>query len=214
MRFYIETYGCEMNDYDSEFIVAELLERGFTSASTPESADVLVFNTCSVRAGAEERARARIMRHAGLKRRRPELRIAVVGCMAQRLGEFRGKTLRDFRAWLYVIAANHVNQLIRRKVRDERMLDGLAEQMLRHEHGSRERRWAALYRGLLTLGEEQQHLISLRFFEGLSHDEIARLVGRRTGSIRVKIHRALKELRPTLQRILDDECVWEDSYGR
>ena len=134
--------------------------------------------------------------------------------MAQRLGEFRGKTLHDFRAWLYVIAANHVNQLIRRKVRDERMLDGLAEQMLRHEHGSRERRWAALYRGLLTLGEEQQHLISLRFFEGLSHDEIARLVGRRAGSIRVKIHRALKELRPTLQRILDDECEWEDSHGR
>jgi len=134
--------------------------------------------------------------------------------MAQRIGEFRGRTLRDFRAWLYVIAANHVNQLLRRKLRNERMLDVLAEQTLQHQHGSRERRWAALYQALLTLGDEQQHLISLRFFQGLSHDEIARLVGSRAGTVRVKIHRALKGLRPTLQRILDDECVREDSHGR
>ncbi|MGA2066707.1 MAG: sigma-70 family RNA polymerase sigma factor [Thermoguttaceae bacterium] len=134
--------------------------------------------------------------------------------IARRIGEFRGKCLRDFRAWLYIIAANHVNQLVRQKVRDKRLLDVLAEQTLRRERGGRERRWAALYRALLTLDEEQQHLISLRFFQGLSHDEIARIVGRRAGAVRVRIHRALKELRPTLQRLLDDECVWEDSNGR
>jgi tRNA-2-methylthio-N6-dimethylallyladenosine synthase len=86
MRYYIETFGCEMNDYDSDFIASRLRERGFTAASTPEGADVLIFNTCSVRAGAEQRARARIARSAGWKRRRPDLSIAVVGCMAQRLG--------------------------------------------------------------------------------------------------------------------------------
>jgi RNA polymerase sigma factor (sigma-70 family) len=134
--------------------------------------------------------------------------------VARRIGEFRGKTLRDFRAWLFVIAANHVSQLLRQKLRDQRMLDSLAEQARRHEPGSRERRWAALYQALLTLDEEQQHLISLRFFEGLPHDEIARLVGRRAGSIRVKIHRALAKLRPTLQRYLDEECVSEDSHER
>ena len=133
--------------------------------------------------------------------------------MAQRIRDFRGKTLRDFRAWLYVIAANHVNQLIRRKLRDERMLDVLTEQTLQHEHGSREKRWPALYRALLTLDEEQQHLINLRFFQGLSHDEIVSIVGKPAGTVRVKIHRALKELRPTLQRMLDDECVWEESHG-
>jgi RNA polymerase sigma-70 factor, ECF subfamily len=134
--------------------------------------------------------------------------------MAQRIGEFRGRRLRDFRAWLYVIAANHVNLLIRQKLRDQRLIDSLAEQSRESEHDSPERRWAALYRALLTLDEEQQHLISLRFFQGLSHDEIACIVGKRAGTVRVRIHRALKELRPTLQRLLDDECVWEDSHGR
>jgi RNA polymerase sigma-70 factor, ECF subfamily len=133
--------------------------------------------------------------------------------MAARIGDFRGKRLRDFRAWLYVIAANHINQLIRQKYRDQRMLDVLAEHTVRHELGSRERRWMALYRALLTLDEEQQHLISLRFFQGLSHDEVAGIVGVRTGTVRVRIHRALKVLRPTLQRLLDDECVWEDCHG-
>ena len=134
--------------------------------------------------------------------------------MARRIGEFRGRTLHDFRAWIFVIAANQVNQVLRRKLRNDRMLDAVAERMRRQEPDACQKRWAALYRSLLTLGEEQQHLISLRFFEGLSHDEIARLVGKRPGSIRVKIHRALKQLRPTLQHALDDQYVWEDSHGR
>jgi RNA polymerase sigma factor (sigma-70 family) len=134
--------------------------------------------------------------------------------MAQRIGEFRGKRLRDFRAWLYVIAANQVNLLIRQKIRDQRLSDSLAEQLCERKPDSPERRWAALYRALLTLNEEQQHLITLRFFQGLSYDEIACIVGKRAGTVRVRIHRALKELRPTLQRLLEDECVREDSHGR
>lgn len=134
--------------------------------------------------------------------------------MAQRIGEFRGKRLRDFRAWLYVIAANHVNQLLRHKLRDKRLLDTLAEQAKLREQSDPQRRWAGLYRALLTLNEEQQHFVTLRFFQGLSHDEIAQIVGKRAGAVRVRIHRALKELRPALQRALDDECVWEDANGR
>jgi RNA polymerase sigma factor (sigma-70 family) len=133
--------------------------------------------------------------------------------MAQRHGQFHGRTLQDFQAWLYVIAANQVNQIIRQKIRSRRMLNALAEQAVEHKPGSREKRWAALYQALLTLNEEEQHLIGLRFFQGFSHDEIARLVGRRAGAVRVKIHRALKGLRPTLERILDDWCAWENSDG-
>ncbi|MBN2217104.1 MAG: sigma-70 family RNA polymerase sigma factor [Pirellulales bacterium] len=134
--------------------------------------------------------------------------------MVRRIGDFRGKTLGDFRAWLYVIAANHVNQVLRRILHNERFLELVAEQVRQHQPNSRAGRWGALYRAILALDEEQQHLINLRFFEGLSHDEIARLVRRRPGSVRVKIHRALRSLRPTLQRMLDDEFVSEDGYGR
>jgi RNA polymerase sigma-70 factor (ECF subfamily) len=134
--------------------------------------------------------------------------------MAQHIDEFRGTKLRDFRAWLYVIAANHVNQLIRKQVRDKRLLDILAEQAIQREPGSPKQRWASLYQAVLTLDEEQQHLLALRFFQGLSYDEIAQIVGKRAGTVRVQIHRALKKLRPTLQRALDDECAWEDANGR
>lgn len=85
--FYVETYGCEMNRYDSDFIASRFLDEGYVPAPDPDSADVLLFNTCSVREGAEERVRARVGSFAGVKRRRPDMLIGIVGCMAQRLGD-------------------------------------------------------------------------------------------------------------------------------
>jgi tRNA-2-methylthio-N6-dimethylallyladenosine synthase len=85
--FYVETYGCEMNRYDSDFIASRFLEEGWAPAPDPDSADVLLFNTCSVRQGAEDRVRARVQSFAGVKARRPDMILGVVGCMAQRLGE-------------------------------------------------------------------------------------------------------------------------------
>jgi len=85
--FYLETYGCEMNNYDSEYIAGRFLEEGWAPAPDPESADLVLFNTCSVRQAAEDRVRARIGSFAGLKRERPGMMVGVVGCMAQRLGQ-------------------------------------------------------------------------------------------------------------------------------
>ncbi|NNE43545.1 MAG: tRNA (N6-isopentenyl adenosine(37)-C2)-methylthiotransferase MiaB [Gemmatimonadetes bacterium] len=85
--FYLETYGCQMNDYDSEFIASRFLEEGWAPAERPETADVVLFNTCSVRQGAEDRVRARVESFAGAKRERPDMLLGVIGCMAQRLGE-------------------------------------------------------------------------------------------------------------------------------
>jgi tRNA-2-methylthio-N6-dimethylallyladenosine synthase len=89
--FYIETYGCEMNRYDSEFIASRFLEEGWVPSPDPDTADVLLFNTCSVRQGAEDRVRARVQSFAGVKRRRPDMVLGIVGCMAQRLGEELGE---------------------------------------------------------------------------------------------------------------------------
>jgi RNA polymerase sigma-70 factor, ECF subfamily len=134
--------------------------------------------------------------------------------MARRIGEFRGKGLQDFRAWIYVIAANRVNQVIRQQFRERRLLDALAERTPEGGLDGRERRWAALHQVLLTLDEQEQHLVCLRFFERLSHEEIGRMIGKRAGAVRVRIHRALKKLRPVLERTFDDQCAWEDSDGR
>jgi tRNA-2-methylthio-N6-dimethylallyladenosine synthase len=85
-RVYIRTYGCQMNKYTSN-VAEELLSKlGYITTGQEEEADLILVNTCSVRASAEERAIGRIKTLAGLKRQNPELKIGVMGCMAARLG--------------------------------------------------------------------------------------------------------------------------------
>jgi tRNA-2-methylthio-N6-dimethylallyladenosine synthase len=85
--FYIETHGCQMNVYDSDF-VGEVLERaGYKRAASAADADVILINTCSVRARAERKALSRVAELAAPGRSRPGVTVGVIGCMAQRLGE-------------------------------------------------------------------------------------------------------------------------------
>jgi tRNA-2-methylthio-N6-dimethylallyladenosine synthase len=84
-EFYIETHGCQMNIYDSEFISDLLTRSGYRRVTDPRRASVILVNTCSVRERAERKALSRIKEFAALRSARPELVVAVVGCMAQRL---------------------------------------------------------------------------------------------------------------------------------
>lgn len=84
--FYIETHGCQMNVYDSEFVADLLVRGGYRRVASAKEASVILVNTCSVRDRAEKKALARITELAALKREHREVTIAVVGCMAQRLG--------------------------------------------------------------------------------------------------------------------------------
>jgi tRNA-2-methylthio-N6-dimethylallyladenosine synthase len=83
-RFFLETYGCQMNEYDSQLVESLLVAAGFEKAEDEKSADIIILNTCSVRQRAEERALGRIRSASSQKRPR---QIAVIGCMAQRMGE-------------------------------------------------------------------------------------------------------------------------------
>jgi tRNA-2-methylthio-N6-dimethylallyladenosine synthase len=83
--FFIETFGCQMNKSDSELMRFSLLHSGFTPSRDEEEADILVFNTCSVREHAENRAIARI-RSAKTSIKRRDGIIILTGCMAQRIG--------------------------------------------------------------------------------------------------------------------------------
>jgi tRNA-2-methylthio-N6-dimethylallyladenosine synthase len=85
-RFYIETLGCQMNVYDSEFIGDVLTRAGWEAADRPVDASVILVNTCSVRARAEDKAIARVREYAALRRKNPDLVVGLVGCMAQRMG--------------------------------------------------------------------------------------------------------------------------------
>ena len=86
-KLYLRTFGCQMNEYDSAKI-AELMRaaEGLEAAARPEDADLIVFNTCSVREKAQEKVFADLGRVKHLKRARPGLMIAVGGCVASQEG--------------------------------------------------------------------------------------------------------------------------------
>jgi tRNA-2-methylthio-N6-dimethylallyladenosine synthase len=84
--FYIESYGCQMNLYDSARIKAILSSRGWREAADLETADVIVLNSCAVRGHAEERVLGRVGELKGLKARKPGLILALAGCVAQEQG--------------------------------------------------------------------------------------------------------------------------------
>jgi tRNA-2-methylthio-N6-dimethylallyladenosine synthase len=82
-RVYLETYGCQMNIADSQTVTAVLRRAGYASADRPEDADVILLNTCAIREHAEERVLGRLGDLARIKHRRPEIRLGLLGCMAQ-----------------------------------------------------------------------------------------------------------------------------------
>ncbi len=86
-KYHLATYGCQMNVYDSNMIAEMLEKRGLQKIESPDGADIVVVNTCSIRGGAEDRAYARIAAMRYYKKLNPSMRIAVVGCMAQNHGE-------------------------------------------------------------------------------------------------------------------------------
>src|SRR4051794_19640581 len=82
---YIETVGCQMNVLDSELVVGALRKQGYTLTDAPADADVILFNTCSVREHAEEKIYSSLGRVAPRKKRAPEsVVVGVIGCMAQK----------------------------------------------------------------------------------------------------------------------------------
>ncbi|CAN5576291.1 tRNA (N6-isopentenyl adenosine(37)-C2)-methylthiotransferase MiaB [soil metagenome] len=85
--FFLQTFGCQMNVHDSERMVEGLSAHGWSEVAAARDADVVVLNTCSVREKAEQKLRSEVGRLALLKRERPELVIAVAGCVAQQEGE-------------------------------------------------------------------------------------------------------------------------------
>jgi len=85
--FHISTYGCQMNLADSSTLTSSLITRGYRRVENEGEADLIVLNTCSVREKAEDRVFGRLGDISKYKKNRPNVKIAVVGCMAQRLAD-------------------------------------------------------------------------------------------------------------------------------
>jgi tRNA-2-methylthio-N6-dimethylallyladenosine synthase len=88
LKYFFETYGCQMNSAESAALALVCKERGWAQADNSEGADLILLNTCSVRLTAEKRALGRIADYAGIKKKQNRrFTLVVAGCMAERLGE-------------------------------------------------------------------------------------------------------------------------------
>lgn len=87
-KIFIETHGCQMNEYDSDKMLDVLHDSdGFVKTDTPEEADVILMNTCSIREKAQEKVFSQLGRYRKIKDKRPDLVIGVGGCVASQEGE-------------------------------------------------------------------------------------------------------------------------------
>jgi hypothetical protein len=86
-KLYLESYGCQMNFSDSEIVASLLQKEGYETTNSLEEADLVLLNTCSIRDKAEQTIRKRLEQFNGLKARNADLKIGVLGCMAERVRE-------------------------------------------------------------------------------------------------------------------------------
>ncbi|MFC4766396.1 tRNA (N6-isopentenyl adenosine(37)-C2)-methylthiotransferase MiaB [Effusibacillus consociatus] len=104
-KYHIKTYGCQMNEHDTEIMAGMLEEMGYKSTPNHEEADFILFNTCAVRENAEDKVFGEIGRLKPLKNRNPELILGLCGCMAQEkvVQELVAKTY----PWVDIVFGTH-----------------------------------------------------------------------------------------------------------
>lgn len=107
-KYFIETYGCQMNESDTERIGGQLEELGYTPADILDDADVVILNTCSIRQNAEEKVYGKIGEVKKLKGKKPDVLLGIAGCMAQ---ENKGTLIERMPVIDFVIGPYHIHDL-------------------------------------------------------------------------------------------------------
>ncbi len=122
--------------------------------------------------------------------------------VAETMRGFKGRSEQDFRSWIYTIAANQANAHIRKTTRRKRLMENAVAHRGQADPQPTEWSsldWPTLYAAIQELKPEHQTILTLRFFEDMDYDEIARIVNARPGTIRVTLHRVLRRLQEVLQ---------------
>ena len=127
-KVFLKTYGCQMNERDSEQVARDLVGRGYELTAEEKAADVVLINTCSVRDLAEQKALGKMGLLGRLRANKPEMVFGFLGCMAQSRG---GELVRDIAHVDLVVGtqkfhkvADYVEQLVQRKIAmRERLMD-------------------------------------------------------------------------------------------
>jgi RNA polymerase sigma-70 factor (ECF subfamily) len=129
--------------------------------------------------------------------------------VARGIRDFAGRSEQDFRNWLYAIAANQANAYIRRTSRRKKLLAEAAGSIRPATAGSAdmsfEPDWPGLYAAILRLKPRHQTIVTLRFFENFSYEQIAQILEVQEATVRVTLHRILNKLRNQLQTVFHGE---------
>ncbi len=107
-KFFTITYGCQMNESDTERINGQLAELGYTEAAAMDEADVIIMNTCSIRQNAEEKVYGKMGEIKKLKAKNPHLLLGIMGCMAQ---ENKRKLIARMPLIDFVLGPYHIHDL-------------------------------------------------------------------------------------------------------
>ena len=110
MTYYIKTYGCQMNEHDTENIEALLLSIGFTKVDSYLKADLVILNTCSIRENAHNKAFGMLGRLKHLKNEKKNLIIGLCGCMAQEVSVVE-RIQRDYKFVNFVFGTHNIHEL-------------------------------------------------------------------------------------------------------
>ena len=122
-KFYIETYGCQMNVADSQIVARKLTEQGYEVTEDYKQADVVLINTCAVRENAEQRVIGRIGVFTNLKKSKPQVKVGIIGCMAQRMKQ---QLLEQNKTVDFVAGPDtyrHITEIIEQAEKGKRPLD-------------------------------------------------------------------------------------------
>ncbi len=121
-RFLIETWGCQMNELDSQRLAGQLMQQGMLPTAVAEEADLILLNSCSVREKAEHKVYSRLGEYRLLKSERPGLVIGLCGCVAQQAGERALRRVSDLDFVLGTARVGELGQVLARRARGERVV--------------------------------------------------------------------------------------------
>ncbi|MEM7581994.1 MAG: tRNA (N6-isopentenyl adenosine(37)-C2)-methylthiotransferase MiaB [Acidobacteriota bacterium] len=116
-RFFVETWGCQMNELDSQRLSSQLMQAGVLPTRDPEQADLILLNSCSVREKAAHKAYSRLGEYRLLKKQRPDLLLGFCGCVAQQEGDQALKRVPDLD---FVVGPARVGEL--RQILQQRLM--------------------------------------------------------------------------------------------
>ncbi len=109
-RYHVRTYGCQMNEHDSETIAGILQQMGYTSTDEVEAADVILFNTCAIRENAEDKVFGELGHMKRLKNNNPNLILGVCGCMSQE-EKVVNKILKSYQQVDLIFGTHNIHRL-------------------------------------------------------------------------------------------------------